>query len=313
MDRKSLWVSRAKRFGLPLLWAVVAGVIYHRARDIEWDRAWEALHDYSGKTIATAFALATAAHMVSTCYDLFGRRYVGHSLSRRLTVPICFVGYTFTLNLGSIVGGVGFRYRLYTRFGLETGQIAQIIALSVLTNWSGYTLMLGVLLLVHPPGFLPLPPSVLHLLGVALLMVAAGYLTICALGKPHDLRIQGVRLKPPPLPFAVTQLLWSSANWLLIIAVIHTLMPGEIPYGAVMMALLASSIAGVIAVVPGGIGVLEATFLAVLGKQVPPAQLIAALLAYRAAYYLTPFLAALIVYAGLELRARGDDSIRGTA
>jgi hypothetical protein len=48
--------------------------------------------------------------------------------------------------------------------------------------------------------------------------------------------------------------------------------------------------------------VLEAVFVALLGQQVPTAHLLAALLAYRALYYLAPLLLASTLYFALEMR-----------
>jgi uncharacterized membrane protein YbhN (UPF0104 family) len=58
--------------------------------------------------------------------------------------------------------------------------------------------------------------------------------------------------------------------------------------------------------VPAGLGVLEAVFVALLSHVVPVPKLLAALLAWRAIYYLAPLAAATVVYAVVEARARRD-------
>ena len=63
-------------------------------------------------------------------------------------------------------------------------------------------------------------------------------------------------------------------------------------------------LAGVIAHVPAGLGVLEAVFVALLGGQVPTEPLLAALLAYRGLYYVAPLLAATLLYAAFEVGAQ---------
>ncbi|MFG5409540.1 hypothetical protein ABXN37_17445 [Piscinibacter sakaiensis] len=73
-------------------------------------------------------------------------------------------------------------------------------------------------------------------------------------------------------------------------------------------ALLVAAVAGVLTHVPAGLGVLEAVFVALLGGTVPPATLVAALLLYRAFYYLAPLLLAAVVYLVLEARAPEDPS-----
>jgi glycosyltransferase 2 family protein len=64
-------------------------------------------------------------------------------------------------------------------------------------------------------------------------------------------------------------------------------------------------VASAIAHIPAGIGVLEAVFIALLGHEVPQPQMLAALLAYRACYYLGPLLVAIAGYTVLETRRRG--------
>ena len=66
---------------------------------------------------------------------------------------------------------------------------------------------------------------------------------------------------------------------------------------------LAAAVAGVIAHVPAGLGVLEAVFIALLGATVPEPRLLGALLAYRALYYIVPLAAAVPLYLRSEARA----------
>jgi uncharacterized membrane protein YbhN (UPF0104 family) len=63
-------------------------------------------------------------------------------------------------------------------------------------------------------------------------------------------------------------------------------------------------VAGVITHVPAGLGVLEAVFVALLAHQLPQSRLLAALLAYRAIYYLLPLAIATVAYALTEVRAK---------
>jgi len=69
----------------------------------------------------------------------------------------------------------------------------------------------------------------------------------------------------------------------------------------------------VITHVPAGLGVLEAVFVALLGGQASQAELIAALLAYRALYYLVPLGVAALVLFRLEARASSRASSRAVA
>jgi uncharacterized membrane protein YbhN (UPF0104 family) len=72
----------------------------------------------------------------------------------------------------------------------------------------------------------------------------------------------------------------------------------------VLGVLLVSAIAGVLAHIPAGVGVIELVFLMLLGGTLPQHTIIAGLVVYRAVYYLAPLLAAVIVYVGLEASSR---------
>jgi uncharacterized membrane protein YbhN (UPF0104 family) len=65
-----------------------------------------------------------------------------------------------------------------------------------------------------------------------------------------------------------------------------------------------AAIAGVLLHIPAGLGVTEAVFIALLSHLVPEHQLLGALLAYRAIFYLTPLLAGALLYLKLEMRTR---------
>lgn len=74
----------------------------------------------------------------------------------------------------------------------------------------------------------------------------------------------------PSWKFALTQMLISSVNWMVMGAIIWLLLGQSVNYFFVLGVLLVSSIAGVIVHIPAGIGVLEAVFIALLAGSIPP-------------------------------------------
>jgi glycosyltransferase 2 family protein len=58
--------------------------------------------------------------------------------------------------------------------------------------------------------------------------------------------------------------------------------------------------------IPAGIGVLEAVCVALLGSRVSYGELLAAILAFRAVFYLLPLGAAGLMYLVMEAEARAD-------
>ena len=92
---------------------------------------------------------------------------------------------------------------------------------------------------------------------------------------------------------------------LLMGGIVYLLLQGQAPYPTVLGVLMLGAVAGAITHVPAGLGVLEAVFVLVLGASIARPDLLAALLTYRALYYLGPLLLALLVYLTLEMRSRG--------
>lgn len=305
--RGPTWWPRARRWlGIAFIVAVGA-LVANVARSMDWGAAWDALQRYEPATLLLAAALAAASHALYSTYDLFGRQLTGHGLARPRVAAIGFISYAFNLNLGALVGGFALRYKLYAKQGLAPGVVTRVLGYSLITNWLGYLVLGGGLLLARPPELPPdweLGRTGLRLLGGALLVAAAGYILLCAFARQRTWRLRGHELLLPPLRVALLQLLLSAANWALIAAVCHVLLGRSLPYTDVLTALLLAAIAGVVTHLPAGLGVIEAVFVALLGARLGQGPVLAALLAYRALYYLAPLGVAATLYFVLEARGR---------
>lgn len=299
--------TRLKRAGLLAWLCLVATLIWLQLGDIRWAEVTAALARFDAARIAFAAAFALGACATVAMYDLIGRKATGHALPVPRVMLISFTGYFFSLNLGALVGGLAFRYRLYMPYGLAALTISHIIGLSVLTNWSGYVLIAGGVLAWQPPelpaGFAP-GTGVLRAAGIALLAIAAAYFTWCLLRGGSRVRWKGSDIELPGPGIAALQFALSVASWSAIGGVITALLPDGISWFEVMPVLMVSAIAGIWSHVPGGLGVVEAVFLAMLGQRIGAGDLLASLLVYRLVYYLAPFAAAIAAYAFLEASRR---------
>lgn len=285
---------------------IVLLVIY--ARKVNWEDVYNVIVNYNRFAVLSAVALVIVSYLTYGCYDLIGRAYCGHKLAKRQVMLVSFICYAFNLTLSTWVGGVAMRYRLYSRLGLDSATITRIFSLSIATNWLGYILLAGV---VFSAGMVPIPggwfigETTLRIIGVALLVVVAVFLWACAFSKRRKWTIRRQTLQLPSLRMALFQFAVSSANWLVMGAIIWLLLARQVDYSIVLGVLLISSIAGVIIHIPAGIGVLEAVFLALLsGQHASHGTIIAALLAYRVLYFILPLLLALVLYLVLESRAK---------
>ena len=303
----SAWWPWLKRAAAAVFFILVAGLLASRARSIEWRQVLTSLQHYPLTAVWGAVGLTLASFTLYSCFDLLGRHYVGHSLSTPTVMTVTFISYAFNLNLGSVVGGFAFRYRLYSRLGLDNGVITRILSLSMLTNWTGYLLLGGLVFALYPPT-LPvswaIDASLLRLIGLALLTTSVGYLSVCAFSSQRTVQVRGHALELPTIRMAGLQLLMGVSNWLLMSGILFILLQQRVEFPMVVSVFLLAAIAGVITHIPAGLGVLEAVFVALLSHQMHRHDVLAALVAYRVIYYLVPLGIATVVYLAMEARVK---------
>ncbi len=301
------WWPALKRTASALFLALVVWLIVRHARTVSWHEVGASIAAYPIATLVGALLIAMSSHALYATFDLLSRRYAGHTLPTRRVLATTFISYAFNLNFGALVGGLAFRIRLYTRQGLRGATISRVYGLSMLTNWLGYVALAGAMCLLQP---LPIPPewalgaTALRVFGALLLGGVAAYLLLCFYSPRRSLTVRGHTLVLPSGPMSLVQLGLSCLNWMLIGATIHLLLPPPVSYPAALTVLLAAAVAGVLTHVPAGLGVLEAVFIAMLSGAVAQSPLLAALLVYRAVYYLLPLALAALLYFAFELRLR---------
>jgi phosphatidylglycerol lysyltransferase len=285
--------------GLTALFKLLHSVRPHEVRD-----AFSAL---SAVQIAVALLLTTSSYLMLTLYDRFALQVIGRKLPWRTYGLASFLSYTLSHNLGlALLTGGSARYRVYRAAGLSGGEIGSVIALASLSFWNGVILLAG-LAAIASTQILPLFDwgLSLHWLHLGGLVV----ITLCLV--PLLLRHFGLKVVDiggwrTPLPgvwrstamTAVAALDLAAASTALFI-----LLPGVTPdaYPAFFLGYALAIIAALISHVPGGLGVFEAVVIATVPGD--KAQLLAALLAYRAIYYLLPLLLAALLLAWHEGKA----------
>ncbi|WP_145192835.1 MULTISPECIES: lysylphosphatidylglycerol synthase domain-containing protein [unclassified Pseudomonas] len=306
MAQKS-WQVWGKRLFTVAFLILIPVLLYFLARNLDWNEVRESLLAYKPSTLVIGLLLAMCSYLIFASYDLLAKAYTGHDLPARQVLPVAFVCYAFNLNFTTWVGGVALRYRLYGRLGLDTSTITRILTLALLTNWMGYMALAGT---VFALGFVDLPENWavgatgLRMIGVLLLAIAVGYLLACGLAKKRTWRWREHEVTLPSLRLALCQVALGASNWAMMALLIYWLLPSDVFYPAILGILLISCVAGVVAHIPAGLGVLETVFLALLHGQVNQGTLVAALLGYRTLYYLIPLVAAVLTYLVLEKRAK---------
>ncbi|RYF31838.1 MAG: UPF0104 family protein [Comamonadaceae bacterium] len=301
------WWPWAKRIVVVGFLLFVVTLLTIQARTIEWGEVFATMRAYPLTVLLAGAALAALSHLIYSTFDLVGRHYTGHSLPVPTVMAITFVSYAFNLNLGTLVGALGMRVRLYSRLGLAPGDIARIVGTSMLTNWLGYFLLAGLAFMWWPlqlPDEWHLGVKALRGVGAVLVLVALAYLLMCAVSKRREWTVRGHEIALPGFRIALVQLLLSCANWAVMGAAMYVLLQGKVAYPMVLGVLLIGAVAGLLSRVPAGLGVLEAVFVALLAPPLSNIALIAAVLCYRAVYYWAPLAVATALYLLMEANAK---------
>lgn len=284
---------------------VVLALLARAARAIDWTQVGEALTGYGAATLLTAALLTAASYLVYCGYDLAARRYAHHHLSTGRVMLIAAIAYSLALNIGALIGGTGFRFRMYSRAGLGLAAISRIAVFSASTNWLGYLVLAGALFAsgtVEPPPRFTAAAGALQWLGAAMLAVSLVYLFACHRLHGRIFHVRGHHFRLPSVPLALAQFGLAALNWSLMAAIIFVLLPAQADYPTVLGASLFTAVASSLLHVPGGLGVLEAIFIATFEHRIGATQVLAALLAYRMLYYVAPLLLAFVAYLLLETR-----------
>jgi uncharacterized membrane protein YbhN (UPF0104 family) len=284
----------------------LAVLLVRYARKVDWHAVGAALAGLPASTLAMVAALTAASYLVYGGYDLAARRYAGHHLPTGRVVAISLASYAFSMNLGAVVGGAGLRYRMYARSGLGTATIARIVAFAVATNWLGYVTLAGALFaggtIALPPAW-GLHPALVRGAGVAMLLAIAGYVYACAAWHGRTFHVRGHHFRWPSPRLGLLQAALATLDWALMGTLLWVLLGADYPWAMVTATLLLSAVATAVLHVPAGLGIAEVVFVAVLADGTPDPRILAALLAWRAAYYLIPLAAAVAYYAHVEARA----------
>lgn len=297
--------------------ALIVVLLGFAASRVQWQEVWGAMRKTSLSSLMLAAAFTVASYASYASFDLLGKWYTGHNLGRVRTFLIGCVSYAFIMTLGSSIGGLGLRLRLYTKSGLSAGQATRIFGLAVATNWSGYGLIAGG---VFASGVVTLPSDwrfgtgALQLLGAVMVLLSLLYLAACFLSRKRTLSVRGHDIELPTGRMALAQMALAMLNWCLMGGVLYALLPKGLDYPIVLGVVLLSAIAGLIARVPAGLGVLEAMTVAILPSgDVSRSAVLAATLVYRAVYYLMPLFIAGIWYLLMEAHMKREDGGPSTA
>lgn len=294
---------------LPLLAVAVAVGLTHRGlRGYSAQDLAALVFGFPAPVLLAALVLTAAGYLMLAGYDWIALRHVGRKLPLSQVLLAGFTGFAVSNSAGhALLSGGALRYRFYSGWGLSGVEIAQVVLLSTITYFLAAGTLLGASLLLTPVGQFTgsrLAGGSLAVLNtVALALLAAYWLLVCS-GR-RTLRWREHQFTLPGPRITLLQSLIGAADLLLASAVLYVLLRQhvDIGFGAFLAAYVMAQLAGLFSQSPGGLGVFEGVFIFLLAGSHPSGELLAALIVYRAVYYLLPLVLASVLLLGFELRS----------
>ena len=249
---------------------------------------------HPGSHLAAAVALTCVSFACLGLYDVAGAREVAPHVRSAWAwmTGMLANGVSNTLGFHAVTGSL-VRGRLYSRCGLAAGDIARIVSLSWLALGLGFVTMLALSELLDVVSAARRVTSLAVGLGLGLVLA-------CILAwlarTPRTVSLWGFRQPVPSARAALLQMALGAVESASAIGALYVLLPADLspPFSVFAVGCIAAVALGVASHVPGGVGVFEASITALVGGA-GRADLLAALLLYRAIYNLLPFAASCAV------------------
>lgn len=301
-----------------LIVAILAGaffLLYNQVKNFHYHDLANQVKSYPRWTIALALAITAFNYFILTFYDVLAFRYVKQELPYRNIALASFMSYVFSYNIGlSLFGSSAIRYRFYASWHIDGNDIAKIIAFCVSTFWIGLATMGGLSLAFTPLSASLFPKLGLwtKILGIVMVLMVVLYGLAC-FRQTRALHFKSLSIGFPSPKISLLQILVSSLDWVLAASVFYVLLPSTRPsFLAFVGIFVIAQLAGATSHVPGGLGVFDSLIMLSLSASVRSDVLFGILIVYRAIYYLTPLLAAIITFVVREAFAFRKHIEKGT-
>ncbi len=279
-------------------------LLFQEIRNLSLAELTDSLDAISDRNWLLAAGATLGAYVALAWYDRIAVAHLGKSISWWFITLCSFTTYALAHNIGaSVFSGAVVRYRAYRSKGLTPQEIGVLIVFCSFTFLLGTLLAGGSVLLLRPEllgRLVDAEPWVSQAIGSALLCLVGLYL-IGAWRQFPPLHLGKWRIEYPRLPVVGRQLVAAPLELACAAAIIYFTLPtADNPgYLIVLGVFLASFSLALLSHAPGGLGVLEVTFLAAL-PGMKTADVLAALIVFRAFYLLLPFALAILVVAVFE-------------
>jgi phosphatidylglycerol lysyltransferase len=301
---RRLLLALAIAFGLVAFVVAFDGV----ARNLDYAATIHSLHRLPASALALSLLMTAVSFAGVIGREATALRYVG-ARAPRLAV---LVGGLASAALGNVAGfgvltAAAVRYRIYGAVGVDALAVARIVGFILVGFVIGLAAVGGGAAVARATEVAQMfgwSPALVSGLGLAALGLVAALL---AFGAPQAMRHMGQPAAGPGRGFIVLQTLWTGVRLIGAAAALWALLPpGQIGLLSFVPLFVAATALGALSHVPGGAGVFEFVLLWALRSRAPGEAVAAALIAYRAIYYVLPLALSAAILAAFEWRVAFD-------
>lgn len=287
-----------------IIFTVSLFLLYNLEQDYQLNDIFLEIKQFAPSKILLAVLLTLVSYLLLTLYDYLAIRELKSPLSYQQVAPVSFLAFTFSNTIGfSLLTGTSIRYKFYSELGLSGNNITQVVLACSVTFFLGLFFICGLALINFPAeqlSDLPLPTwffSLNRVIGILMLLGVISYFVFSLMWK-RSIQFRGFELAPPIFSLSLKQFLVSSIDWIVVGTLFYSLLPevDGLSYLQVLSIFFVANAIGVLAHVPGGIGVFETVVTVTLSQYLPAEQILSSVIIYRLMYYIVPFVLALMYF-----------------
>ncbi|MDG5898966.1 bifunctional lysylphosphatidylglycerol flippase/synthetase MprF [Shewanella xiamenensis] len=287
-----------------IIFTVSLFLLYNLEQDYQLNDIFLEIKQFAPSKILLAVLLTLVSYLLLTLYDYLAIIKLKSPLSYQQIAPVSFLAFTFSNTIGfSLLTGTSIRYKFYSELGLSGNNITQVVLACSVTFFLGLFFICGLALINFPAeqlSDLPLPTwffSLNRVIGILMLLGVISYFVFSLMWK-RSIHFRGFELAPPIFSLSLKQFLVSSIDWIVVGTLFYSLLPevDGLSYLQVLSIFFVANAIGVLAHVPGGIGVFETVVTVTLSQYLPAEQILSSVIIYRLMYYIVPFVLALMYF-----------------
>ncbi|MDN5500695.1 MAG: bifunctional lysylphosphatidylglycerol flippase/synthetase MprF [Shewanella sp.] len=287
-----------------IIFTVSLFLLYNLEQDYQLNDIFLEIKQFAPSKILIAVLLTLVSYLLLTLYDYLAIRKLKSPLSYQQVAPVSLLAFTFSNTIGfSLLTGTSIRYKFYSELGLSGNNITQVVLACSVTFFLGLFFICGLALINFPAeqlSDLPLPTwffSLNRVIGILMLLGVISYFVFSLMWK-RSIHFRGFELAPPIFSLSLKQFLVSSIDWIVVGTLFYSLLPevDGLSYLQVLSIFFVANAIGVLAHVPGGIGVFETVVTVTLSQYLPAEQILSSVIIYRLMYYIVPFVLALMYF-----------------